>query len=206
MSSTSMPPPSVKPPTSGLKQKKSGLVYKSTGATTSVLPKPNSNPVPLTMTSTHQAVPARAPDLDLTFNNSATTTSIKTKRPIEETKETSETSDNNTITKKRKTCEKTCEKTDDELKWLYSNENPYYTHIVSSQSELVKSIKNTNFLEELIKFSKEYHYTKLLTKTSPDFLTLVKNFRMAYYEDTKTNDELWTEFTDFSSYVEYKKN
>ena len=28
---------------------------------------------------------------------------------------------------------------------------------------------------------------------------------MAYYEDTKTNDELWTVFTDFSSYVEYKK-
>lgn len=26
------------------------------------------------------------------------------------------------------------------------------------------------------------------------------------YEDNKTNDELWTEFTDFSSYVEYKKN
>ena len=197
MSSTSMPPSSFKPPTSGLKQKKSGLVSKSTGVTTSVLPKPNSNPVPLTMTSPILSVPARAPDF--TFNNSATTTSIPNKRPIEETKDTSV---NNTITKKQKTCEKT----DDELKWLYSNENPYYTHIVSSQSELVKSIKNTNFLEELINFSREYHYTKLLTKTSPDFLTLVKNFRMAYYEDTKTNDELWTEFTDFSSYVEYKKN
>ena len=201
-SSTSMPPPSVKSHTIGLKKTKSGLVSKSTGATISVLPKSNSNPVPLTMTSTHQAVPARAPDLDLTFNNSATTTSIKTKRHIEETKETSETSDNDTITKKQKTNEKT----NDELKWLYSNANPYYTHIVSSKSKLVKSMENTNFLPELINFSREYHYTKLLTKTSPDFLSLVKNFRMAYYKDTKTNDELWTEFTDFSSYVEYKKN
>jgi len=123
-------------------------------------------------------------------------TSSTTKRPIEETNETSDT-----VTKKQKTNEKT----DDDLKWLYSNGNPYYTHIVSSKSKLVKSIDNTNFLEELIIFSKEYHYTKLLTKTSPDFLSLIKNFKMAYYKDTKTNDELWTEFTDFSSYLEYKK-
>ena len=49
---------------------------------------------------------------------------------------------------------KTCEKTNDDLKLLYRSENPYYTHIVSSQSELVKSMENTNFLAELIKFSK----------------------------------------------------
>ena len=194
MSSTSMTPTMFKTPTGTLKKTKSDLVSttKNKGVTTSFLSKSNSNP--LTMSSTTQAVPVRAPDLELTFSK---LTSSTTKRPIEETNETIDT-----VTKKQKTNEKT----DDDLKLLYSNGNPYYTHIVSSKSKLVKSIKNTNFLEELIKFSKEYHYTKLLTKTSPDFLTLVKNFRMAYYEDTKTNDELWNEFTDFSSYVEYKKN
>ena len=193
MSSTSMTPTLFKTPTGTLKKTKSDLVSKtkSTGVTTSFLTKSNSNP--LTMSSTTQAVPERAPDLELTFSK---LTSSTTKRPIEETNETSDT-----VTKKQKTNEKT----DDDLKWLYSNGNPYYTHIVSSKSKLVKSIDNTNFLEELIIFSKEYHYTKLLTKTSPDFLSLVKNFKMAYYKDTKTNDELWTEFTDFSSYLEYKK-
>ena len=194
MSSTSMTPTLFKTPTCGVKTTKSSLVSKtkSTGVTTSFLSKSNSNP--LTMSSTTHAVPARAPDLELTFSK---LTSSTTKRPIEETNETSDT-----VTKKQKTNEKT----DDDLKWLYSNGNLYYTHIVSSKSKLVKSIDNTNFLEELIIFSKEYHYTKLLTKTSPDFLSLVKNFKMAYYKDTKTNDELWTEFTDFSSYLEYKKN
>lgn len=194
MSSTSMTPTLFKIPTCGVKTTKSGLVSKtkSTGVTTSFLSKSNSNP--LTMSSTTQAVPVRAPDLELTFSK---LTSSTTKRPIEETNETSDT-----VTKKQKTNEKT----DDDLKWLYSNGNLYYTHIVSSKSKLVKSIDNTNFLEELIIFSKNYHYTKLLTKTSPDFLILVKNFKMAYYKDTKTNDELWNEFTDFSSYIEYKKN
>ena len=193
MSSTSMTPTLFKTPTGTLKKTKSDLVSttKNKGVTTSFLSKSNSNP--LTMSSTTQAVPERAPDLELTFSK---LTSSTTKRPIEETNETSDT-----VTKKQKTNEKT----DDDLKWLYSNGNPYYTHIVSSKSKLVKSIDNTNFLEELIIFSKEYHYTKLLTKTSPDFLSLIKNFKMAYYKDTKTNDELWTEFTDFSSYLEYKK-
>ena len=194
MSYTSMTPTLFKTPTGTLKKTKSDLVSttKNKGVTTSFLSKSNSNP--LTMSSTTQAVPERAPDLELTFSK---LTSSTTKRPIEETNETSDT-----VTKKQKTNEKT----DDDLKWLYSNGNPYYTHIVSSKSKLVKSIDNTNFIEELIIFSKEYHYTKLLTKTSPDFLSLVKNFKMAYYKDTKTNDELWTEFTDFSSYLEYKKN
>ena len=196
MSSTSMTPTLFKTPTSGAKTTKSSLVSKtkSTGVTTSFLSKSNSNPLTMSSTTNADAVPARAPDLELTFSK---LTSSTTKRPIEETNETSDT-----VTKKQKTNEKT----DDDLKWLYSNGNPYYTHIVSSKSKLVKSIDNTNFLEELIIFSKEYHYTKLLTKTSPDFLSLVKNFKMAYYKDTKTNDELWTEFTDFSSYLEYKKN
>ena len=194
MSSTSMTPTLFKIPTGTLKKTKSDLVSttKNKGVTTSFLSKSNSNP--LTMSSTTQAVPERAPDLELTFSK---LTSSTTKRPIEETNETSDT-----VTKKQKTNEKT----DDDLKWLYSNGNPYYTHIVSSKSKLVKSIDNTNFLEELIIFSKNYHYTKLLTKTSPDFLSLVKNFKMSYYKDTKTNDELWNEFTDFSSYIEYKKN
>lgn len=194
MSSTSMTPTMFKTTTGSLKKTKSDLVSttKNKGVTTSFLSKSNSNP--LTMSSTNQAVPVRAPDLELTFSK---LTSSTTKRPIEETNETSDT-----VTKKQKTNEKT----DDDLKLLYSNGNPYYTHIVSSKSKLVKSIDNTNFLEELIIFSKNYHYTKLLTKTSPDFLSLVKNFKMAYYKDTKTNDELWTEFTDFSSYLEYKKN
>ena len=194
MSSTSMTPTLFKTPTGTLKKTKSDLVSttKNKGVTTSFLSKSNSNP--LTMSSTTQAVPERAPDLELTFSK---LTSSTTKRPIEEANETIDT-----VTKKQKTNEKT----DDDLKWLYSNGNPYYTHIVSSKSKLVKSIDNTNFLEELIIFSKNYHYTKLLTKTSPDFLILVKNFKMAYYKDTKTNDELWTEFTDFSSYLEYKKN
>ena len=194
MSSTSMTPTLFKIPTCGVKTTKSDLVSttKNKGVTTSFLSKSNSNP--LTMSSTTQAVPVRAPDLELTFSK---LTSSTTKRPIEETNETSDT-----VTKKQKTNEKT----DDDLKWLYSNGNLYYTHIVSSKSKLVKSIDNTNFLEELIIFSKNYHYTKLLTKTSPDFLILVKNFKMAYYKDTKTNDELWNEFTDFSSYIEYKKN
>ena len=195
MSSTSMTPTLFKTPTSGAKTTKSSLVSKtkSTGVTTSFLSKSNSNPLTMSSTTNADAVPARAPDLELTFSK---LTSSTTKRPIEETNETSDT-----VTKKQKTNEKT----DDDLKWLYSNGNPYYTHIVSSKSKLVKSIDNTNFLEELIIFSKEYHYTKLLTKTSPDFLSLIKNFKMAYYKDTKTNDELWTEFTDFSSYLEYKK-
>jgi len=190
-----MTPTLFKTPTSGAKTTKSSLVSKtkSTGVTTSFLSKSNSNPLTMSSTTNADAVPARAPDLELTFSK---LTSSTTKRPIEETNETSDT-----VTKKQKTNEKT----DDDLKWLYSNGNPYYTHIVSSKSKLVKSIDNTNFLEELIIFSKEYHYTKLLTKTSPDFLSLIKNFKMAYYKDTKTNDELWTEFTDFSSYLEYKK-
>ena len=157
-------------------------------------------------------------------------TNITNKRPFELESETgSETgseldTNNNSFVKKQKI--------EDSKTLLYVFENLIYMQKIYSNSELVKKIKNPYFLNNLAKFTSKYHglpyeydinpknrlsrttlsrinpfvinESDKITIYSPIFLKLTVDYRMAYYEDIKSNDELWIEFTKFTSEIEYK--
>jgi len=97
--------------------------------------------------------------------------------------------------------------------FLYRQIKYHYAQFVFSKSELVKTIKNPYFLEKLICFIKIYHESNgffrkrhrppRIYKTSPEFLELVSHFRMAYYLNKNTDDELWYEFTSIYGEIKY---
>ena len=98
---------------------------------------------------------------------------------------------------------------------LTNPSKPNWSHSVYSSSLLVKNIKNTYFLEKLKVFIKEYinrngilkndYKGTKISQFSPEFLLLVSNYRMAYYTDTKTDNELFIEFTNIEGVIKYGK-
>lgn len=106
-------------------------------------------------------------------------------------------------------------KNEESKTYLYNYDNLRYIQKIYSKSNLVKQIKNPYFINSLIKFATKYHclqtnpfglnpQTYEITNTSFEFLQLIADYRMAYYFDNRTNDELWTEFTKFNVEIEYK--
>ena len=94
--------------------------------------------------------------------------------------------------------------------------HPNHSITVYSHSALVKKIDNPYFLNKLKTFIREYHnrtdYIKTISKGGMKihkygsaFSQLVADYKMAYCKDIKTDDELWTEFTNISSNVKYDK-
>ena len=107
------------------------------------------------------------------------------------------------------------QKTEETKHFLYKIIKPNYSHTVYSNSAFVKHIDNPIFIEKLKEFIILYHNRNGFVKTenkpvkicnySSEFLLLVSYYRVAYYKDTKTNDELWSEFTNISGDIKYNK-